>query len=370
MKYPFLDLAVTSAPLSEELKEAACRVIDSGRYIQGSECKKFELELSESCGAEGAVGVSNGLDALRLIFRAYQELGRLEKGDGVIVPANTFIASVLPLTEMGLNPIPVEPEPDTMNLDFSLVAGRMHEAKAILCVHLYGTPAWDGDTMREAAEQGLIIVEDNAQAIGARANDDGLNDDNRTGNLGHAAAFSFYPTKNIGAIGDAGAVASSDEELLQTVRALANYGSDRRYHNIYEGFNCRLDEIQAAFLRIRLRHLQQEIQRRNRIASIYDSRILNPEIRKPRIFSDMTQVWHQYVVRTTDRDSFREYLESNGVGSDVHYATPPHRQPCYEGILQGEYPLTDLLASEVVSLPIANVSESDASEIASIINNF
>lgn len=370
MRYPFLDLRQSDAALADELKEAACRVIESGRYIHGEECDAFERELAAAVGTSEAVGVSNGLDAIRLIFRAYMELGNLMPGDGVIIPANTYIASVLPVSELGLRPILVEPDSDTMNLDFNLASRHFDDARAIMCVHLYGTPAWDAETISEAADRGMLVIEDNAQAIGARAAEEGLNGDNRTGSLGHASAMSFYPTKNVGAIGDAGAVTTSDPELAATVRALANYGSDRRYHNIFKGYNCRLDEIQAAMLRVKLRHLDEITRRRNRIARIYDSAISNPEIHKPRIFEDMTQVWHQYVIRSRERDAFREYLASNGVGTDIHYAVPPHMQPCYRDLCHGALPLTELLASEVVSLPIAHVSEEDAAEIASIINNF
>lgn len=368
---PFLRLTDTTAPLADELKAAAARVIDSGWYLNGPETKAFEQELAASVDSEvPAVACSNGLDALRLIFRGLIELGRLKPGDAVLVPANTYIASILPLTEFGLKPILIEPDKWDFCIYTKMVCCDRPEVKALLVVHLYGNPAWNSSLKFFAERNNWIVIEDNAQAIGAEAMSEGLNGTRKCGNLGHAAAFSFYPTKNIGALGDAGAVVTPDEELAKTIRALANYGSDRRYHNIYQGFNCRMDEIQAAFLRVKLRHLREECEARREIAEIYDKEITNPLIRKPVIFSDSYQVWHQYPVLVDDRDRFREYLEKKGVGSDIHYATPPHRQPCYEGVLTGNYPITDRLAECEVSLPIANLSPSTAREIARIINDY
>ena len=256
MRYPFLDLATVNAPYADELRRAALRVVDSGRYIGGCEVEAFEAALARNTGVPYAVGVSNGLDALRLIFRACIELGRLRLGDGVIVPANTYIASVLAVTDCGLTPVFVEPDERTLNLDTSLVEKALDEnVKAILTVHLYGRACYDSTLADVARRYGLIVVEDNAQAIGADASVASPAGTYRTGSLGDAAAFSFYPTKNVGALGDAGAVTTRDPEIANVVRALANYGSDRRYHNIYEGFNCRLDPILAAFLNIKLKYI-------------------------------------------------------------------------------------------------------------------
>lgn len=375
---PFLRLTDTTAPLAEELKEAAARVIDSGWYLNGPETKAFERELADSVDAAlPAVACSNGLDALRLIFRALIETGRIRPGDGVLVPANTYIASILPLTEFGLQPILVEPSTDDFCMDSAEAARRLDEAReagigvrAMLVVHLYGNPCWNEQIRQFAENHNLVVIEDNAQAIGAEAACEGFNDTRKCGNIGHAAAFSFYPTKNIGALGDAGAVVTPDDELAKTIRALTNYGSDRRYHNIYQGYNCRMDEIQAAFLRVKLRHLGEECERRRTVAAVYDSEITNPQIGKPRIFAGRYQVWHQYPVLANDRDRFRKHLEDNNIGTDIHYAVPPHRQPCYEGILTGHYPETERIARHIVSLPIANISEAEAREIARIINNF
>ncbi len=372
LKYPFLDLGTVNAPYADELKEAAIRVIDSGRYIGGQEVEAFERELAAHTGSVYAVGVSNGLDALRLIFRAYIELGRLAPGDEVIVPANTYIASVLAVTDCGLTPVFVEPDPSTLNLDTSLIEQSISpRTKAILTVHLYGRPCYDELMAEAASRHGLIIVEDNAQAIGADASWPSPRQTTRTGSLGDAAAFSFYPTKNVGAVGDAGAVTTSDADLANAVRALANYGSDRRYHNIYQGFNCRLDPIQAAFLRVKLNHVAEETQRRRALAAVYDTEITNPAVLKPRKDMPDGSVWHQYVVRSDSRDELQAYLTDNGVGTDIHYAVPPHRQPCYGRYASLYLPLTDMLADQVLSLPVsACTSIEDAHSIARIINRF
>lgn len=369
IKYPFLDLATVNAPYIEDLRDIAGKVIDSGRYIGGPEVEAFETALASDTGTAYAVGTANGLDALRLIIRGYMELGRLKPGDEIIVPANTYIASILAVTDCGLIPVPVEPSIDTLNLDTSLVEKAITPAtKAIMTVHLYGRTCYDDVLADVAKRHNLLIIEDNAQAIGARS----IGNGRRTGSLGHAAAFSFYPTKNIGALGDAGAVTTDDAELAAAVRALANYGSDRRYHNIYRGLNSRLDPLQAAFLNLKLPHLDEENSRRGVIAGVYEKEINNPAIVKPLYSTGGDMVWHQYVVMTPERDRFRDYLLKNGVQTDVHYATPPHRQPCYAGTL-GEFslPVTDLISAQVVSLPVTRcTSEEDASSIAQIINRY
>lgn len=369
-QYPFIRLNDPS--IDRELSQEASKVIHSGRYLGGPQTLAFEQELAQTLQSPIAIGTSNGLDALRLIFRAYIENGKLRPGQEVIVPANTYIASILPLTEYGLRPVACEPDPETMNLDFkaadSLVNSR---TGAIMLVHLYGTPCWDRPTAMRWSQAGILLIEDNAQAIGAMASQPGLNGDSRmTGSLGNASAQSFYPTKNIGALGDAGAVTTSDPELARTIRALANYGSDRRYHNIYQGYNCRLDEIQASILRVKLRRLRLIHEHRRMIAHTYESEIRNPAIIRPRIFKEMTQVWHQYIVRTEHRDRFRKYLEEHGVMTDIHYATPPHLQPCYASRFYDPLPLTEHMAATMVSLPIASITASEATEVSKIINNF
>lgn len=370
--YPFLQLSQSVAPYSDELKEAAARVIDSGHYLMGPETDSFERELAEYCESEvPALGVSNGLDALRLIFRSYIEMGRLRPGDEVIVPANTYIASILPVSEFGLKPVFVEPSEQDFNLDLKKgVKAITRRTRAVLPVHLYGNPAWDAEGVEEFKKRQILIIEDNAQAIGALAPSAGLRGSRHTGNLGDAAAFSFYPTKNLGAIGDAGAILTSDEELRATAKALANYGSDRRYHNIYRGYNCRMDELQAAMLRVRLRYLEEETHRRRMVAEAYNSAISHPEITLPEIFADRRQVWHQYPIHTGRRDELIHHLANHGIATDIHYATPPHRQPCYAADNPGSFPITDHLAETEISLPIANLTPADAYKIAEIINDF
>ena len=372
--YKFLDLKDVNAPYMDELIEAARRVIESGRYIGGEEVEGLEHELAEMVGTDYAVAVSNGLDALRLSLRALIELGRLKKGDGVIVPANTYIASVLAICDAGLRPILVDPDPDTMNLSAEGINSAMSsEVKAVMPVHLYGRVAWN-DEMRETIERNrLTVVEDCAQSIGAIATADGLGGKRNAGALGHAGAFSFYPTKNIGALGDAGAVTTSDAELAKAVRALANYGSDHRYHNIYQGFNCRMDPIQAAMLRVKLPHTRSENADRFALALAYSRTIDNPYVITPYMSKAVTDcVWHQYVIRVVDgrRDMFKQQLAEAGVDTDIHYAVAPHMQPCFSTLEHKPLPLTEKLASEVLSLPIAHgTSVEDAANISEIINS-
>lgn len=373
-KVEFQNLEITNSRFSKELKEAADRVIDSGRYLRGRATQDFEKSLAESCGAKYCVGTDNGLGALRLIFRALIELGRLKKGDKVIVPGNTFIASFLPLTELGLRPLPIDPNPETMCIDAGGIAPFLSdEEKAILAVHLYGTPCRMKGLAELVKERGLLLIEDNAQAIGARAEAPGINGSALTGNLGHAAAFSFYPAKNIGALGDAGAVTTDDKELADTIRALANYGESSRYHNEYCGYNSRIDEIQAAMLCVKLYYLKYETAARRRVAALYDRLIDNQAVVKPLIDNDMVQVWHQYVVRLEDsvaRDRFRRHLEENGIETLIHYPVPAHLQPCYKGLAEYPLPVTEDLAGRVVSLPIANLDDDDTRYVASVINTF
>lgn len=373
MKYPFLDLGAVNAPYADELVKAAERVVRSGRYVGGEEVERLESMLSGMTGAPYIIGVSNGLDALRLILKGYVALGVMKKGDEVIVPGNTYVASLLAITDAGLKPVPVDADIQTMNIDSQLVEKAVTpKTKAIMTVHLYGRVAWDNTLADIAKRYGLKVIEDNAQGIGGIATTAGLYGSRRTGSLGDAAAFSFYPTKNVGALGDAGAVATHDKELAMTVRALANYGSDRRYHNIYLGYNCRLDPMQAAMLTVKLPHTDRENADRFERAVTYSRNIQRPDVVTPMMSETVTDnVWHQYVLRVTNgkRAEFISRLAENGVGTDIHYATPPHRQPCYAGLPHSALPVTELLADEVVSLPIATgTSVKDAAEISEIIN--
>lgn len=364
MRYKFLDLGEVNAPYAEEISRAVERVVRSGRYIGGEENDMFESRLSRLAGTRYAVGVSNGLDALRLILRAYIEEGFMQHGDEVIVPSNTYIATILAVVDNGLRPVFAEPRLDTMNICGADLEGLVTpRTRVILTVHLYGRVAYDAEMQAVADRHGLRIVEDNAQAIGAKASNG-----HSTGSLGHAAAFSFYPTKNIGAMGDAGAVTTDDEATASRIRALANYGSIQRYHNVYQGFNCRLDPIQAAVLNVKLPYLTEENGHRRKIAEIYNSAIDNRQIINP-LWGDDEMVWHQYVVRSTHRKAFREQLAACGVETDIHYPTPPHRQPALAEYNSLSLPVAERLADEVVSLPISScTSEEDAREIARIIN--
>ncbi len=373
-KYPFVSLAAINAPYMEEMKEAVCRVMDSGWYLGGEHTRQFEKELSSLCQTEHAVVCSNGLDALKLIFRAYKEMGVMRDGDEVIVPANTYVATVLAVSDNGLVPVFAEPSEETMNLDFRGLEEKLTpRTRAVLPVHLYGSACWSPKLNDLSRSLGLKIVEDCAQAIGARHYFAGLKRTHTVGGLGDAAGFSFYPTKNVGALGDAGAVTTNDPELAATVRALANYGSDRRYHNIYQGYNCRMDEIQAAILSIKLRHLPEIIKQRRLRVKEYFFNLANRKIVQPVWEGGSWQVWHQFVLRIPDgrRDEFRSFLAENGVETDVHYPVPPHLQPCYKEYAHLHLPITCKMAKEVVSLPITESTPiADIREIVDIVNRF
>lgn len=371
--YPFLDLGKVNEPYMPRLTEAALRVVQSGRYVGGEEVAAFEAETAHYLGAPFVIGVSNGLDALRLSLRAWVETGCLNEGDEIIVPANTYVASVLAVSDAGLVPVLTDPDPTTMNLSASGMRRVLTpRTKAVMPVHLYGRVAWDEDMASIVKDNGLLVLEDCAQAFGARAVTKGLYGSAMAGALGHAGALSFYPTKNIGALGDAGAVVTHDKEFAKTVRALANYGSDRRYHNIYKGFNCRLDPIQAAMLRVKIPSADTENADRFERALAYHRTISHPDVLTPLMSAAVTDcVWHQYVIRVLGgkRDRMKQLLDEQGVQTDIHYAVPPHLQPCYTELPHGPLALTEQLASEVLSLPIATgTSVKDVVEIAEIIN--
>lgn len=370
---PFISLKDIHAPYEQQLRESVRRVIDSGVYINGPENRAFESEIADRLGLSHVVGVSNGLDAIRLILRGYIETGRLKPGDEVIVPSNTYIASVLPVVEFGLKPLLVAPDLSTYGLDWREAEAAMTDGtKAVMTVHLYGTPSWDFDVARRMRERGALILEDNAQAIGARITDPATGDAYYTGSLGDAAAFSFYPTKNIGALGDAGAVATADARLAETVKSLANYGSTVRYHNDYVGYNCRMDELQAAVLRVKLQHLDAVTERRARMATLYGTLINAEDVQLPETHPDMTQVWHQYMVRSPRRDEIRQALAEAGIPTDIHYPVALTDQKCFRAAPLPAYGEAETvarrLAGEVLSLPIATVSETDISTISNIIN--
>lgn len=369
--YTFLSLEQVNRPFMPEIRAAIESVALSGRYIGGPEVERFEKMLATGTGVPYAVGVANGLDALRLIFRALIIMGRLKSGDEVLIPANTYVASFLAVSDAGLRPVPVDIDAGTSNMSAQAVLEALTpRTRAILPVHLYGRVCWSSELAAIADRHNLIVVEDNAQAIGAIAPVPGVWGSCRAGAIGHAAAFSFYPTKNIGALGDAGAVTTGDAALAATVRALANYGSDKRYHNIYKGFNSRLDPIQAAVLNVKLPHTDAVNAGRRRTAAIYLARITNQLVTLPDTGGDDC-VWHQFVVRTPRRDHFRHWLEERGVPTDVNYPVPCHRQPCYSCELDSYIlPVAEEQARTLVCLPIACVPDDDAREIADIINNY
>jgi len=351
---PLLDLKAINSCVREDLIDACVRVIDSGWYIVGEELQAFEGEYAAYCGTKHCIGVGNGLDALILSLRAWKELGRLKEGDEVIVPANTYIASILAITENRLTPILVEPDPATYNICPANIRGAItKKTKAILPVHLYGQLADMPEIMRIANEHDLLVLEDAAQAHGA------YTEGRKAGNWGHAAGFSFYPGKNLGALGDAGAITTNDDEMAHCLRALRNYGSRKKYENIYQGINSRLDELQAAFLRIKLKYLDKDNQHRKKIAALYTQNIDNPRLSKP-VRQSLAgkfsyHVFHLYVVQTDNRAHFQNYLENADIVTMVHYPIPPHQQQAYKDIIAKEYPLTEAIHRKVLSLPISPV---------------
>lgn len=347
----FLDLQKINHQYASDLKKVAAEVIDSGWYLLGERVSQFEKELAEYIQVPHVIGVANGLDALRLILRGYMELGLINEGDEVIVPANTYIATVLAITDNRLVPVFVEPDPETYNLDISKIENHITaRTKAILVVHLYGRVCWSEELGIIAKKYELKIIEDNAQAIGASWNCI------KTGALGDAAGFSFYPGKNLGALGDAGAVTTKDELLAQTIRALANYGSHLKYENKYQGLNSRLDEIQAAFLSVKLKYIDKENVYRRMVAKRYISEINNATIQLPQSPEDENEhVWHLFVIQTKYRNQFQEDCLKHNIQTLIHYPIPPHKQEAYQNLNNLSLSLTESIHNNVLSLPISPV---------------
>lgn len=347
----FLDLQKINLAYQQEIENRLLITFRSGWYLLGNEVKQFEENLKNYIGCNHAVGVANGLDALRLILRAYIEIGVMQKGDEIIVPANTYIASILAISDNGLVPVLVEPDISTYNTDVSKIEEKITpKTKGIMIVHLYGRVVFSEELKKLAKKYNLKIVEDNAQSIGAEWN--GI----KTGNLGDAAGFSFYPGKNLGALGDGGAVTCNDDELAKAVRAIANYGSNQKYVNIYKGLNSRLDEIQAAVLDVKLQYIDRDNKRRREIAKQYIAEINNPKIILPEYPTDENEhVWHIFVVRTAERDNLQQYLAENNVQTLIHYPIPPHKQEAYKEWNNLSFPVTEQIHSEVLSLPISPV---------------
>lgn len=351
MKVDFLNLKEVNHRFEKEFQTAYTQFIASGYYIMGEPLKEFEEAFANYCGTSNAIGVASGLDALRLILEGYKGLGRLSEGDAVAVPANTFIATILAIEQAGLKPVLVEVEEVKYNFSLShLKKAITPQVKAIMPVHLYGQISPMKEIMQLAEENNLLVIEDAAQAHGA-IDENG----NRAGAIGHAAAFSFYPSKNLGALGDAGAITTDDEALANEVRSLRNYGSTERYVHEKIGFNSRLDTIQAAFLNIKLPHLDSDNQRRQEVALRYIKEINNPKIIMPTYSGGKEHVFHLFVVQVEDRKAFMNYLNENGVGCLIHYPIAPHKQKALSHLNTNSLPVTESIHEQVVSLPMSPV---------------
>ena len=367
---PFLDLKNINQQYREELIAACTRVIDSGWYIGGNELEQFEQSFANYCGVKFAIGVANGLDALILTLRAWKELGKLKDGEEVIVPSNTYIASILAITANDLVPILVEPDIETYNIDpLKIEEAITAKTKVILPVHLYGQLADMPTIMQIANKYKLLVLEDSAQSHGAEING------TKAGNWGDASGFSFYPGKNLGALGDAGAITTNDAELAQILKALRNYGSHEKYKNLFVGVNSRLDEIQAAMLDVKLKHLDAEVNHRRTIAKMYLEGIKNPELSLPLSEVDASQydqhVWHLFVIRSKKREALQQYLAENGVQTLIHYPIPPHKQQAYKEWNDLSYPISEKIHDEVMSLPIGpTLSLESAQQIIDLCNEF
>lgn len=360
----FLDLQKVTQKYSEEIHEAVDRVVDSGWYLQGKENERFEADYARYIGTKYVVGCANGLDALIWIFRAYVEMGIMKLGDEVIVPANTYIASILAISENGLKPVLIESSIETYQVDDSKIESAITErTKAILIVHLYGQCAYTEKIGELCKKYDLKLVEDNAQAHGCKFNG------RKTGALGDAAGHSFYPGKNLGAFGDAGAVTTDDEELAKVVRAVANYGSQKKYVFKYCGRNSRLDEIQAAVLGVKLKHLDEDVAIRKEFAKYYIEHITNPDIITPIVKDWDAHVFHIFTIRTKKRDELQKYLDDNGVQTIIHYPIPPHKQACYQEWNSLSFPITEQIHNEELSLPMSPViTKKEVRKVTELLN--
>lgn len=365
----FLDLKEVNAQYESELKDSFSRILKSGWYIAGNELSDFEKQFSAYCGTKHAIGVANGLDALILTLRAWKELGKLKDGDEVIVQANTYIASVLAITENNLIPVLVEPNSETYNLSAeSILAAITSRTKAILPVHLYGQISPMDEIIEIAKAHKLLILEDCAQSHGALLNG------KKAGAWGDAAGFSFYPGKNLGALGDAGAITTNDDELADALKALRNYGSHKKYENLYQGVNSRLDELQAALLAVKLKYLDETNRRRQEIAKAYCSGIINELISLPYLPEHTSEhVWHLFVIQCDNRDKLQKFLSEKGIQTLIHYPTPPHLQHAYLelGLIEGSLPITESIHKKVLSLPMGpTLSDTEVQEVITALNEY
>lgn len=358
----FLDLKKINNRYREEIDSRIKDILDKGWYLQGEENENFTKNFANFCGTKFALGVANGLDALNLIIKAYG----FGNGDEIIVPANTYIATILAISENGCIPILVEPDIKTYNINPDSIEEKITtKTKAIMVVHLYGQAVQMEKIWKIAKKYNLKIIEDSAQAHGA------IYQENRTGNLGDASGFSFYPGKNLGCIGDGGAVTTNDEELFNKIKAIANYGSDRKYHHIYKGVNSRLDEIQAAVLDIKLKHLDSDNNKRREISKYYRENIKNSKIILPETYDKKSHVWHIFAVRTKNRDEFQKYLTEKGIQTIIHYPTPPHKQGAYKEWNNLSFPITEEIHNTILSLPISPVmTDSEIEKVVEVVNEY
>lgn len=358
----FLDLKKINNRYREEIDSRIKNILDKGWYLQGEENENFTKNFANFCGTKFALGVANGLDALNLIIKAYG----FGNGDEIIVPANTYIATILAISENGCIPILVEPDIKTYNINPDSIEEKITtKTKAIMVVHLYGQAVQMEKIWKIAKKYNLKIIEDSAQAHGA------IYQENRTGNLGDASGFSFYPGKNLGCIGDGGAVTTNDEELFNKIKAIANYGSDRKYHHIYKGVNSRLDEIQAAVLDIKLKHLDSDNNKRREISKYYRENIKNSKLILPDTYDEKSHVWHIFAVRTQNRDEFQKYLTEKGIQTIIHYPTPPHKQGAYKEWNNLSFPITEEIHNTILSLPISPVmTDSEIEKVVEVVNEY
>lgn len=358
----FLDLEKVNNRFRDEIDLRFKNILDKGWYLQGEENQKFADDFASFCGAEYAIGVANGLDAINLIIRAFG----FGVGDEIIVPSNTYIATILAISENNCTPVLVEPDINTYNINPDLIEEKITDkTKAIIVVHLYGQAVQMDKIWNLAKRYNLKVIEDSAQAHGA------IYKGKRVGNLSDASAFSFYPGKNLGCMGDGGAVTTNDKELFEKVKAIANYGSDRKYHHIYKGVNSRLDELQAAVLDVKLSHLDEDNNRRREISKYYRENIKNPKIILPKVYDEKAHVWHIFAIRTEDRNALQKHLEANGIQTNIHYPTPPHKQGAYKEWKNQSYPISEEIHRTVLSLPISPVmTNEEVKKVVEVVNEF
>ena len=358
----FLDLEKVNNRFRDEIDLRFKNILDKGWYLQGEENQKFADDFASFCGAEYAIGVANGLDAINLIIRAFG----FGVGDEIIVPSNTYIATILAISENNCTPVLVEPDINTYNINPDLIEEKITDkTKAIIVVHLYGQAVQMDKIWNLAKRYNLKVIEDSAQAHGA------IYKGKRVGNLSDASAFSFYPGKNLGCMGDGGAVTTNDKELFEKVKAIANYGSDRKYHHIYKGVNSRLDELQAAVLDVKLSHLDEDNNRRREISKYYRENIKNPKIILPKVYDEKAHVWHIFAIRTEDRNALQKHLEANGIQTNIHYPTPPHKQGAYKEWKNQSYPISEEIHRTVLSLPISPVmTNEEVKKVVEVVNRY